>query len=72
MGQDGVTVMAMVNGVSLGNKPEHLRILKKAWDAKFTRLRTAPSSRPGLGKTYSVMMYGSTEAMNFFVSGGEH
>jgi exo-rhamnogalacturonan lyase-like protein len=67
--QPGVTMMALVNGVKLGGDPEHLRILKKAWDAKFEVLKVAPASRPGLGKTYSSTIYGCPEAMNLFVNG---
>jgi hypothetical protein len=69
IGQIGVTIMALVNSVSLNNDPEQLRILKKAWDAKFERLLKVPSTRPGLGKTYGLTMYGSPEAANLFVNG---
>jgi len=58
-----------VNSVKLNEEPEHLRILRKAWDAKFERLLIAPAARPGVGKTYSTIMYGSPEAMNLFVNG---
>jgi hypothetical protein len=70
IGQIGVTIMSLVNSVSLTNDPEQLRILKKAWDMKFSRLLVVPSTRPGLGKSYSTIMYGSPEAMNLFVNGG--
>ena len=69
VGQTGVTIAALVNSVRLNGEPEHLRILRKAWDKKFERLLIAPTSRPGLGKTYSLIMYGSPEAMNLFVGG---
>ena len=71
VGQTGVTIAALVNSVRINGESEHLRILRKAWDAKFERLLTAPTSRPGLGKTYSTIMYGSPEAMNLFVNGLE-
>jgi hypothetical protein len=71
IGQTGVTIAALVNSVRINREPEHLRILRKAWDAKFERLLTAPTARPGLGKTYSTIMYGSPEAMNLFVNGLE-
>jgi hypothetical protein len=71
IGQTGVTIAALVNSVRINGEPEHLRILQKAWDAKFERLLKAPSARPGLGKTYSTIMYGSPEAMNLFVNGLE-
>jgi hypothetical protein len=67
--QSGVTIAALVNSVRLNGEPEHLRILRKAWDTKFQRLLIAPTARPGLGKTYSTIMYGSPEAMNLFVNG---
>jgi len=69
VGQTGVTMAALVNSVMLNREPEHLRILRKAWDKKFERLLIAPKARPGLGKTYSQIMYGSPEAMNLFMSG---
>jgi len=69
VGQTGVTIAALVNTVKLNGEPEHLRILRKAWDTKFQRLLIAPAARPGLGKTYSQIMYGSPEAMSFFVGG---
>lgn len=69
IGQTGVTIDALVNSVKLTGDAEHLRILRKAWDAKFKRLRVAPTARPGLGKTYSTTMYGCPEAMNLFVNG---
>jgi hypothetical protein len=69
IGQNGVTIMAVVNSVGLNNDPEQLRILRKAWDAKFARLLEVPRTMPGLGKSYSQNMYGSPEAMNLFVNG---
>ena len=69
VGQTGVTMAALVNSVKLHAEPEHLRILRKAWDTKFKRLLTAPRARPGLGKTYSQIMYGSPETMHFFMVG---
>jgi hypothetical protein len=71
IGQTGVTIAALVNSVRINREPEHLRILRKAWDAKFERLLKAPTARPGLGKTHSTIMYGSPEAMNLFVNGLE-
>jgi hypothetical protein len=69
VGQTGVTISALVNSVGLNGDPEHLRILRRAWNKKFERLVIAPTSRPGLGKTYSQIMYGSPEAMHLFVGG---
>lgn len=69
IGQTGVTIAALVNSVRLTGDAEHLKILRKAWEAKFKRLRVAPTARPGLGKSYSTTMYGCPEAMNLFVNG---
>ena len=69
--QTGVTITSLVNSVVMNRDPEHLRILKKAWNAKFKRLLVAPTAKPGLGKSYSTYMYGSPEAMNLFVNGLE-
>ena len=71
VGQTGVTIYALINSVKLNRELEHLRILRKAWDTKFERLLIAPTARPGLGKTYSQIIYGSPEAMNLFVNGLE-
>jgi len=71
IGQTGVTIDALVNSVRLTGDTEHLRILREAWQAKFKRLRVAPTARPGLGKGYSTTMYGCPEAMNLFVNGLE-
>lgn len=62
VGQLGVEVMALVNGVRIAANPEHLRILRLAWGAKFERLLEAPEPGPGVGKTFSHIMYGSAEA----------
>ena len=67
--QTGVIVMALVNSVAMTGDAEQLRILRKAWAAKFKGLLVAPTSRPGLGKTYSTIMYGCPEAMHLFVRG---
>jgi len=69
VGQTGVTIYALINSVKLNGEYEHLRILRKAWNTKFERLLIAPAARPGLGKSYSQIMYGSPEAMNLFVNG---
>lgn len=71
--QPGVTIMALVNSVSINNDPEQLRILKKAWDFRFKKFLENPlETKPGLGKTYSTIMYGAPEAMNLFVNGANH
>jgi hypothetical protein len=70
VGQPGVTIMALVNSVSSNKDPEQLRVLKKAWDFRFKNLLENPlTTKPGLGKTYSTIMYGAPEAMNLFVNG---
>ena len=68
--QTGVIVMALVNSVAMTGDPEHLRVLRQAWEEKFERLLVAPTSQPGLGKAYSTIMYGCPEAMHLFVNGG--
>ena len=61
-GQPGVTVTAHVNAVRLSATPEHLRVLRRAWDARFAALQKAPSNA-GQGKTYTATMYGCAEAV---------
>ncbi len=69
--QPGVTIMALVNSVSINKDAEQLRVLKKAWDFRFKDFLENPlTTKPGLGKTYSATMYGAPEAMNLFVNGG--
>lgn len=68
-GQTGVTMMALVNSVGINGDPEHLRILRKAWEIKFKRLLQAPSTGRGLGKSYTQNMYGSPEAANLYING---
>jgi hypothetical protein len=58
-----VIVLALVNSVDMTGDTEQQRILRKAWKAKFARLVRAPTSRPGLGKTYSTTMIGCPEAV---------
>lgn len=72
MNQMGVMVMAHVNGVRIAANPEHLRILRVAWDAKFKRLLQAPPPGPGLGKTYTYTMIGCPEAIGLLASAPEN
>ncbi len=68
--QPGVTIMALVNSVSINKDAEQLRVLKKAWDFLFKSFLENPlSTKPGVGKIYSTTMYGAPEAMNLFVNG---
>ena len=67
-GQPGVVVMAHVNAVRIADNPEHLRVLKAAWDAKFKRLLNAPKPGPGQGKTYSSTLYGCAEAIGLLAT----
>lgn len=60
--QPGVTMMAHVNGVRFGKNPEHLRILRRAWEEKFSKLLESESS-PGFGKLYTSTMYGCPETV---------
>jgi len=62
-GQPGVVVMAHVNSVRITNNPEHLRVLKIAWESKFQRLLKTQPSGLGQGKSYSSSMYGCAEAV---------
>ena len=67
--QIGVTMRAMVHSARITGDPEHIRILNKAWKAKFARLKklaSDPDYAGGAGKLYSLSMYGSTEAASLF------
>ena len=66
--QPGVVVMAYVNAVRIANDPEHLRILRLAWEAKFRRLLDAPKPGPGQGKAFSSTLYGCAEAVGLLRS----
>ena len=65
VGQIGVQVMAHVNAVRIAGNAEHLRVLRRAWQAKSERLCTAmpTQERQGRGKTFSTSMYGCPEAV---------
>ena len=58
--QPGVTMMAHVNGVRFGENPDHLRILRVAWEEKFGKLLEINVSQ-GFGKTWTSTMYGCAE-----------
>ena len=58
------TGLPMLNSVGMTGDAEQLRILRKAWQAKFARLLRAPTSRPGLGKTYSTTVLGCPETIH--------
>ena len=64
----GVVVMAHVNAVRIANDPEHLRILRLAWEVKFKALLEAPEPGPGQGKAFSSKMYGCAEAVGLLAS----
>jgi uncharacterized protein YyaL (SSP411 family) len=68
MGQMGVIMMAVVNGARIGKNPEHLRILRVAWDAKFQRLLEASPAATGQGKAYTSTMYGCAETVGLLAS----
>ncbi len=62
-GQPGVTIMAHVNGIRLNHNPEHARVLRKAWNARFEQLLEEPlPPGPGQGKNYTATVYGCAEA----------
>ncbi|MDD5677153.1 MAG: hypothetical protein PHW60_04065 [Kiritimatiellae bacterium] len=64
--QIGVTIKTMVYSGRITGDAEHIRILKSAWRAKFSRLKKdvydPRSTKQGAGKMYSLNMYGSSEA----------
>ncbi|MBU4199452.1 MAG: hypothetical protein KKE37_03885 [Verrucomicrobia bacterium] len=63
--QIGVIIKAMVHSARITGDVEHIRILKKAWRAKFSRLKKDACdlrSGQGAGKMYTLNMYGSGEA----------
>jgi len=68
--QPGVTIRALVYSACITGDPEHIRILRRAWGAKFRRLQAqadAPErTARGQGKVYAHTMYGSTEAASLF------
>jgi hypothetical protein len=66
--QLGVIVMAYVNAVRIADVPEHLRVLRIAWETKFQRLLDAPKPGPGQGKAYSSLMYGCPETVGLLTS----
>jgi len=71
IGQDGVVIMALVNSVAITRNPEHLRILRLAWEAKFDRLLATPiQPGSGQGKKYSSTMYGCPEAIALLAEEG--
>jgi hypothetical protein len=66
--QQGVIIMALTHSVRLTGEPEHDRILRRAWAAKFARLKAAASQirGAGAGKSYSAAIYGCPEAATLF------
>ena len=65
--QLGVLLMAEVNGATIAQDEEHLRILNIGWRAKFERLLQAPEPGPGHGKEFSHDMYGSAETVGLLL-----
>jgi hypothetical protein len=69
--QAGVIVMAYVNAVRITKNPEHLRILRLAWEEKFRKYLAEPlQPAPGVGKSYTATMYGCPEAASLFAGMG--
>ena len=66
VGQAGVTIQTLVHSAAITHDPEHIRILRKAWKAKFARFESELAGgafrSQGVGKVYSSAMYGSSEA----------
>ncbi len=73
IGQGGTIIMSVVNNLQINKDldPEQMRIFRKAWENKFSRLLQVPKSAPGLGKSYSTNMYGSPEAINLYINGNK-
>lgn len=68
--QPGVTMMAHVNGVRFGSNPEHLRVLRRAWEEKFGKLLgEAPTQ--GFGKSWTSTMYGCAETVGILARNPE-
>lgn len=63
MNQIGVTMMAYCNSARITKNTEHLRILRKAWEAKFGHFGKDDGSCSGVGKLYSHTMYGCPETV---------
>jgi hypothetical protein len=60
--QPGVTMLALVNSVRLAGDREQLRILRRAWERKLSRLlRRNPGQ--SAGKEFSATLYGSAETV---------
>jgi len=79
MRQFGVIMMALRNSVVLTGDEEQLRILRKAWAAKFARLQEELSAlltgedapwfgKESLGKEYGATAYGCSETMGLLES----
>jgi hypothetical protein len=66
-GQPGVTIQAVASAVRIADDPEHLRVLRKAWDALFKKLKASPKSAGG-GKAFSSTVYGCPETISLLVS----
>ena len=65
--QAGVIIMAYVNAVRITHNPEHLRILRLAWEEKFRKYLAEPlRPAPGAGKSYTATTYGCPEVASLF------
>lgn len=82
MKQFGVLMMALRNSVVLTGDEEHLRVLRLAWAAKFTRLQAELAELLGgddacwekhvaMGKDYGGTAYGCSETMGLLASLGD-
>ena len=65
--QPGVTIQALASAVRVADDPEHLRILRIAWNALFERLKASPKSA-GAGKAFSSTVYGCPETVSLLAS----
>ncbi len=57
----GVTIKALSECIRLTKDPEHIRILRRAWEALFAALRETPKPGLGVGKALSSTIYGCPE-----------
>lgn len=65
--QQGVIILALANCVRITGDQDALRILRKAWAAKFARLQQTALA----GKAFSAGVYGCPEAVSWMANAAE-
>ena len=60
-GRHGVVLAAVANAFRLAGDPEHLRIVRQAWDASLSDMLDRLRRDPWVGKSYSSRVYGCAE-----------